>query len=326
MIKDLFALMGGNCCRTSEVQTLNFIHNYTKNSFEVSITGLNFSQTSRNHRYCRGNLIGEGMTGKVYQALDEESGQLIALKVMKLDSNPTKADEQFNSLKQEVDILKSLSHVNIVKYIQTDFNLNLREISIALDYVSGGSLRGLIEKYGALPPMVVRNYAYQILKGLNYIHTHNVIHRDLKSANVLVTDVAVIKLTDFGSSKKCGEGEVLKSIKGSPYWMAPEVLIQEGYTFSSDIWSFGCLLIEMATGRPPWSEYSDKTNEIIKLIMTKGKIPKIPQNSQSFYNLVLTCLKRNPEERPSAYAILKDPYFYSDCAITFHTSISEDLC
>lgn len=317
--------MGGNCCRSSEVHASNIIQNYPENSFELTKTCQDFSHKSSNHRYRRGNLIGEGMTGKVYQALDEDSGQLTALKVIKLDSNVNKAEKQFNNFKQEVEILKSLRHPNVVKYIQTDFNLDIREISIALDYVSGGSLRELIEKYGALPPMVVKNYAYQIIKGLTYLHTHNIIHRDLKSANVLVTDDAIVKLTDFGSSKKCGDGDVLKSIKGSPYWMAPEVLMQEGYTFSSDIWSFGCLLIEMATGCPPWSEYSDKTNEIIKLIMTKGKLPRIPHQSRSFYNLVLTCINRNPEERPSAEAIIEDKYFFSYCASSSNTLISKDL-
>jgi serine/threonine protein kinase len=316
--------MGSNCCKSSKVQASNFIHNFPDNSLDLSRSDLDFSQSGRSHQYRRGNKIGEGTTGKVYQALDEESGQLTALKVIKLDSNQIQAEKQFNSVTQEVQILKSLRHVNIVKYIQTDVNLDLREISIVLEYVPGGSLRGLIEKYGALSPKVIKNYGYQIIKGLSYLHNHNVIHRDLKSANVLVTDNAIIKLTDFGCSKKCEEGESLKSIKGSPYWIAPEVLLQEGYSFESDIWSFGCLLIEMATGHPPWSEYSDRATEVIKLIMTKGKLPKIPQSPPDFYDLVSSCLNRNAEERPSAELILRSPYFLSHSASCSHSFISKD--
>jgi serine/threonine protein kinase len=292
-------------------------------SMELSRSDFDFSSTQR-APWRRGNLIGEGSCGKVYQAMNEDTGQLLAVKVVRLDPNPSTADKQFTSLSQEISILRSLRHANIVKYIHTDVVIDKREVNILLEYVPGGSLRSLLEKYGGLSRKVIKNYGYQIARGLHYLHSHNVIHRDLKSANVLVTDDAVVKLTDFGCSKKCYDGEIIKSVKGSPYWIAPEVLLQQGYDLKSDIWSFGCLLIEMATGRPPWSELSDRATDVIKMIMTKGRLPRIPTEPQDFAELVNACVNRNPEERPTAEQVMKSHYFLTHSADCSQSFISKD--
>ena len=132
---------------------------------------------------------------------------------------------------------------------------------------------------------MIRKYTEQLLLGLEYLHQNNIVHRDIKCANILVDNGGTVKLTDFGASKRLQtnsiyEGyELSKSLKGSPYWMAPEVASQKGHSYPADIWSLGCMIIEMITGQPPWSEFSSRSNEVIRLITTEKRVPKIPNCS-----------------------------------------------
>jgi serine/threonine protein kinase len=142
-----------------------------------------------------------------------------------------------------------LQHKNIVKYygvVRTDNYLH-----IVLEYCIGGSVAKLLETYKTLSESVIRKYAIQILEGLEYLHCHNIIHRDIKGANILVDRDGICKLSDFGGAKIVQEDIDIKkhSFKGTPNWMAPETVKKLEYTRFSDIWSLGCTIIEMATGK-----------------------------------------------------------------------------
>ena len=126
-----------------------------------------------------------------------------------------------------------------------------------------------------------------MLEGLCYLHENNIVHRDLKCANVLVDNMGVIKLSDFGASKKIFQNfnhfglpldnELSKSIVGSPYWMAPEVMDKTGHGKPADIWSLGCCVIEMLTSKPPWSEFGKKASTIMEVIKNAKAPPKYPE-------------------------------------------------
>jgi mitogen-activated protein kinase kinase kinase len=151
--------------------------------------------------------------------------------------------------------------------------------NIFLEYVPGGSVAALLRNYGAFEEPLVRNFVRQILEGLNYVHERGIVHRDIKGANVLVDNKGGIKISDFGISKKLEDSasyethssahglteDVLSdlmpgnrlhrpSLQGSVYWMAPEVVKQVAYTKKADIWSVGCLIVEMLTGEHPWAQ------------------------------------------------------------------------
>jgi len=138
-------------------------------------------------------------------------------------------------------------------------------LNIFLEYVPGGSVVQLLTNYGPFEEPLVRNFVRQILAGLNYLHERDIIHRDIKGANVLVDNKGVIKISDFGISKKV-EANLLStaaphhphrpSLQGSVYWMAPEVVKQTSYTRKADIWSLGCLVVEMFTGSHPFPDFS----------------------------------------------------------------------
>lgn len=148
----------------------------------------------------------------------------------------------------EIDILSKLYHKNIVKYYGV--NKNEDHLDILLEFCIGGSLVKLLDTYKRFSESIIRKYTIQILEGLEYLHAHNIIHRDIKGANILVDRDGVCKLSDFGGAKMLVEEVNLQknSFRGTPNWMAPETVKYLEYTRFSDIWSVGCTVIEMATG------------------------------------------------------------------------------
>jgi mitogen-activated protein kinase kinase kinase ANP1 len=205
-------------------------------------------------------LLGTGSFGRVIFGLNTETGEVMAVKQVALsDLKNSNMMESIKALELEIEILSGLKHKNIVRYIGT--TKDSQYFNIFLEYEAGGSIAELIKKYGQFTETLIRVYAKQILEGLEYLHAHNVIHRDIKGPNVLVDSNGVCKLADFGGAKRiCNTNntEQFNSLKGTPYWMAPEVIKQTGHGRAADIWSVGCTIIEMATGRPPWSQYKSQ--------------------------------------------------------------------
>jgi serine/threonine protein kinase len=252
-------------------------------------------------------IIGQGTFGQVLFAANLDTGELMAIKQIPIMGfNLYSANEKIKGIEEEVEILSRLQHPNIVRYLGT--HRDNKYFMIFMEYVAGGSISSLIHKYGRLNEGLIRVYARQILKGLRYLHYHKIIHRDIKGANVLVNNDGICKLADFGSAKRmihCEESSNNKSLKGTPNWMAPEVITQTGHGRFADIWSFGCLLVEMATGKPPWYY---KTNHIAVMRHVCGDkvTPELPEDlSEEGKNFIESCFKRNPCDRPNASELLK---------------------
>ena len=214
----------------------------------------------------------------------------MAIKRYKFSEERRKVEREFQAMRREINLLRALKHPNIVKYIQTDISDEDNTMDVLLEYVTGGSLKTLIAQYKKLEAPVIRMYTTQILSGLVYLHSKGVIHRDLKSANVLISQNGIAKLTDFGSSKQFEDlnmnNEMAKSMKGSPYWMAPEVVSKVGHDYKADIWSLGCLVIEMVTGHPPWSNISRDAREVLAIIRTPDTLPHIPKCNQNLLSFI----------------------------------------
>lgn len=262
-------------------------------------------------RWRRGELIGSGAFGRVYMGMNLDSGELLAVKQVLIAVNGAskeKAQAHIRELEEEVKLLKNLSHVNIVRYLGTAREEDA--LNILLEFVPGGSIASLLGKFGSFPESVIRMYTKQLLVGLEYLHKNGIIHRDIKGANILVDNKGCIKLADFGASKKVVELATMtgaKSMKGTPYWMAPEVMLQTGHNFSADIWSVGCTVIEMATGKPPWSQYEVMT--AIYYIGSTKSPPPIPEHlSEEAKDFLHKCLQKDPNSRASASELLQHPF------------------
>ena len=154
------------------------------------------------------------------------------------------------ALQEEIALMQSLSHVNIVSYWGTE--VSAKYLTIFMEYVPGGSIATMLKKFGPFNERLIRVYTAQVLSGLDYLHSHRIIHRDIKGANILVDHGGVCKLADFGASKRLEliTNAAEQSLRGTPYWMAPEVIKQEPYGRQADIWSVGCTVIEMGMGDP----------------------------------------------------------------------------
>jgi serine/threonine protein kinase len=143
--------------------------------------------------------------------------------------------------------------------LSIDFDQENRDLLIFLEYVAGGSISTLLRKFGAFSETLVRKYTFDILLGLHYLHSHGIVHHDVKGGNILVDIRGQCKLTDFGASSRIADlmSEEHVQIRGTPYWMAPEVVRQENQGRKVDIWSVGCTVIEMVTGKPPYHEFGN---------------------------------------------------------------------
>ncbi|KAI9386900.1 hypothetical protein POPTR_010G092000v4 [Populus trichocarpa] len=280
---------------------------------------------------CRkGELIGCGAFGRVYMGMNLDSGELLAVKQVLIaasSASKEKTQAHIRELEEEVKLLKNLSHPNIVRYLGTareDDSLN-----ILLEFVPGGSISSLLGKFGSFPESVIRMYTKQLLLGLEYLHKNGIMHRDIKGANILVDNKGCIKLADFGASKKVVELATIngaKSMKGTPYWMAPEVILQTGHSFSADIWSVGCTVIEMATGKPPWSQQYQEVAALFHIGTTKSH-PPIPEHlSIEAKDFLLECLQEVPNLRPAASELLQHPFVtgeYQEPHSVFRNSVRE---
>ncbi|KAF9614142.1 hypothetical protein IFM89_015461 [Coptis chinensis] len=231
--------------------------------------------TSPGSRWKKGRLLGRGTFGHVYVGFNSESGEMCAMKEVTLFSDDAKSKESAKQLGQEITLLSRLRHQNIVQYYGTETVDD--KLYIYLEYVSGGSIYKLLQDYGHFGELAIRSYTQQILSGLAYLHAKHTVHRDIKGANILVDPNGRVKLADFGMAKHITGQSCPLSFKGSPYWMAPEVIKNSsGCNLAVDIWSLGCTVLEMSTSKPPWSQY-EGVAAMFKIGNSK-ELPAIPEH------------------------------------------------
>ncbi|KAN0060057.1 Protein kinase of the Mitotic Exit Network [Thecaphora frezii] len=255
-----------------------------------------------NVTYQLGNCIGRGQFGSVYRALNLNSGRMVAVKRIKLEG---RSDEDVTQLMNEVDLLKSLTHPSVVKY--EGLVRGPEVVSIILEYVENGSLLHTLKAFGNFPEKLVASYVVKILEGLNYLHEQNVVHCDLKAANILTTKNGNVKLSDFGVSLNLKAVEKMNNKNndaiGTPNWMAPEVIELKGVTTAADIWSLGCTVIELLTGKPP---YYDMLAMSAMFRIVEDDCPPIPEKcSPPLREMLLQCFNKDPSLRPSAETLFE---------------------
>ncbi|KAI8957069.1 cell division control protein [Daldinia sp. FL1419] len=249
--------------------------------------------------YRLGECLGKGAFGSVYKAIHWGTGEAVAVKQIKLVNLPK---SELRMIEAEIDLLKNLNHDNIVKYI--GFVKSADCLNIILEYCENGSLHSICKAYGKFPENLVGVYMTQVLQGLQYLHDQGVIHRDIKGANILTTKDGKVKLADFGVSTSTVAGPDKEAqVVGTPYWMAPEIIELSGATPASDIWSLGCTVIELLSGKPPYHHLQAMP---ALFAIVNDDHPPLPEGvSSAARDFLIQCFQKDPNLRVSARKLLK---------------------
>lgn len=260
-----------------------------------------YQTTSSEIKWEKGDLLGKGAFGMVYKGQLVPSGDLVAVK------NVSPQDqEQRDMIEKEIEVMSALRHPNIVTLLGIQRN-GEQDLDIIMEYVPGKALDVELQRKLPLDDETMRFWTKQLVSALVYCHGRNVIHRDIKGRNILVNGNQ-LKICDFGSAALLGQdvSKATEDYNYTPLWTAPEILTGE-YDNRVDIWSLGCVLIEMGSGKEPWSE--EEFENPFRALFTIGntdKLPRLPENiSAGCRDFTLQCLNRDPGLRPDARTLLK---------------------
>ncbi len=318
-------------------QTLELRNALTLTSRGSSSKSMCASTIVRKGKWTMGSRIGQGSFGVVHTAMNNLTGKLMAVKSMNVSSSSSASRSLLNDLRCEIDLMKSLQHPNIVGYFGCEMDRKNQMLHIFQEWVPGGSIASLLHKFGPFPLTVVRTYLYQALLGLSYLHDNHILHRDIKGGNILVNDEGIVKLADFGTSKRLqvsDYGDLVNAddamanmtICGTPYFMAPEVF-EENYGRKADVWSCACVAHQMCTAMPPWKGLGiNGPIKLVSFIMKHEGPPPLIMNTkdksnalsnkgiepfinEQLSNLFDQCFQRDPSKRPSTQILLEHDFF-----------------
>ncbi|KAG9072087.1 Suppressor of Sensor Kinase (SLN1) [Linnemannia hyalina] len=267
------------------------------------------------HKY-----IGSGTFGTVYLGTNSDTGELIAVKEIRFQNASMSL---VNSIHDEMKVMKMLHHPNIVRY--DNIEVHRHKVFIFMEFCQGGSLADLLEHGRIEDEKVIKFYTHQMLKGLAYLHGENVVHRDVKPDNVLLDHNGNIKFVDFGAAKILAKNQRTRtrggavtmsvgvganSLNGTPMYMAPEVIKngEKGRKGSMDIWSLGCCVLEMATGRRPWAHLDNEWAVMYHVATSHPPLPDPSQMSARGISFLKRCFTRSAHDRPSAVELLRDEW------------------
>lgn len=274
-------------------------------------------------RYSKIKKIGQGASGSVYVAQVTELGESyfalsginlrggtkVAVKTIDLAQQPRKA-----LILNEIVVMKESHHPNIVNFLDS-YLLYANELWVVMEYMEGGALTDIIENNTLSEPQIAA-ICFETCKGIEHLHSRNIIHRDIKSDNVLLDNTGAVKITDFGFCAKLTEQKSRRAtMVGTPYWMAPEIVKQKEYGPKVDIWSLGIMAIEMIENEPPYLD--EEPLKALYLIATNGtpKLKRPEELSLALKSFLVSCLSVDVQRRASASELKHHEFLRTACSI-----------
>ncbi|KAM4608180.1 serine/threonine-protein kinase 36 [Discoglossus pictus] len=263
-------------------------------------------------RYHVLDLIGEGSFGRVYKGRRKHSGQVVALKFI---PKVGRSEKELKGLKREIQIMRDLRHPNIVRMLdscETD-----REVVVVTEYAEG-ELFQILEDDGKLSEELVRDVSAQLVSALYYLHSHRILHRDMKPQNILLGKDGTVKLCDFGFARELSlDTLVVRSIKGTPLYMSPELVLERPYDHRSDLWALGCIVYELLVGTPPF--YTHSIFQLVSIITQQSvRWPRgVSPELKSFLQGLLT---KDPGLRLSWPELLRHPFIKDRVTVVEETA------
>ncbi|VDN98614.1 unnamed protein product [Rodentolepis nana] len=242
-------------------------------------------------------------SGTVRRAHNKETNEPVAIKIMNLSKQPNR-----DLIISEIQVMEHTRNENIVNYIESFLLKNEDELWVVMEYLDGGPLTDVVTETVMEGPLIAA-VVKECLKAIHFLHEKNIIHRDIKSDNILLGKSGRVKLTDFGFCAQMGSRQSKRqTMVGTPYWMAPEVVNKSvKYGPKIDIWSLGIMIIEMLDGEPPY--LNEPPLKAIYLIQTQERPqPKSTEVSPLMRDFLDRCLQSDPEKRASATELLEHPF------------------
>ncbi|KKA27380.1 hypothetical protein TD95_000489 [Thielaviopsis punctulata] len=307
------------------------------NELDRSLMDITSATNNGSMRWQLGNLLGSGAFGRVYVGVNLSRGQMMAVKEIRLQKDIKAMAKVKSQIIHEVNILKSLDHPNIVACYGVEVRRD--RVYIFMEFCSGGSLAGLVDGGPIDDEVALQEVTLSILEGLKYLHERNIVHRDIKPANILLDHNGIVKIVDFGAAKvldappeadnvhafkslmshgsfynvqdKKASAETIEGTAGTPMYMAPETIekTDDETPKAADIWSLGCVVLELATGQPPWPGADNEFAVMFKI--GNGVMPEMPSENQlslSGCDFILRCLVVDPKKRATVDDLMKHPW------------------